>query len=115
MQSGEFCRSRGAARWSAILSPRTRVWVHVFAASLSRELCGMPGLERRVRAPSITLNTGIAPSRISKNSGTFDELSKKKKKSVLSQDGWCIAMHPELCEFCWARGLKPIICHPVGV
>lgn len=55
------------------------MWVHVFAASLSRELCGMPGLERRVRAPSITLNTGIAPSRISKNSGTFDELSKKKK------------------------------------
>lgn len=55
------------------------MWVHVFAASRSRELCGMPGLERRVRAPSITLNTGIAPSRISKNSGTFDELSKKKK------------------------------------
>lgn len=55
------------------------MWVHVFAASLSRELCAMPGLERRVRAPSITLNTGIAPSRISKNSGTFDELSKKKK------------------------------------
>lgn len=60
------------------------MWVHVFAASLSRELCGMPGLERRVRAPSITLNTGIAPSRISKNSGTFDELSKKKKKNLFS-------------------------------